>query len=145
MTQSVAAGDFAAGLAAYDAGDYEAAVAAWRPLAEAGDSDAQVALAGLFQDGLGVERSLDQAIEWYRRSAEAGHPVAQLNLGDIYARGAGGPRDLVEAYVWLTLAARQGRQWARDRAAAIFGCLSADQRRAADARIAQWSAVETPR
>ena len=39
--------DFIDGLEAYDGGDYETVLAEWRPLAEAGDPEAQVALAGL--------------------------------------------------------------------------------------------------
>ena len=38
--------DFAEGLAAFDAGDYRGALEAWQPLAEAGDAEAQIALAG---------------------------------------------------------------------------------------------------
>lgn len=140
------AGEFATGLAAYDAGDYQTAVAQWRPLAEAGDAEAQVALAGLYQDGLGVTRSLGSAIDWYRKAAAAGHPVAQLNLGDLYARGAGVPTDLVEAYVWLRLAARQGRDWARDRGAAVAERLNAEQLEAAEARIEDFpDRPKTPR
>ncbi|RMD65342.1 MAG: sel1 repeat family protein, partial [Alphaproteobacteria bacterium] len=37
--------DFSDGLAAYDAGDYAAAFAEWRALAESGDVEAQVAVA----------------------------------------------------------------------------------------------------
>lgn len=141
LAHPAAAAEFAAGLAAYDAGDYQAAIAEWRPLAEAGDRDAQVALAGLYQDGLGVARNSGQAIAWYRQAAEAGHPVAQLNLGDLYARGAGVPANLVEAYVWLSLAARQGRDWAEDRAAAIAGRLDAAGRAAAAERLARFTAA----
>ena len=46
--------DFIDGLAAYDGGDYETVLAEWRPLAEAGDPEAQVALAGLYLTGTGV-------------------------------------------------------------------------------------------
>jgi len=107
--------DFAEGLAALDAGDFETALQAWRPLAEAGDAEAQVALAGLYRDGLGLPADLVQAVRWYRRAAEQGDAVAQLNLGDLYARGAGLPRDLVQAHLWLSLAAAQGRRWAETR------------------------------
>ena len=37
----LAAQDFQKGLAAYQAGDYAAALQEWTPLAEAGDADAQ--------------------------------------------------------------------------------------------------------
>ena len=97
------------------AADYRAALEAWRPLAEADNAEAQVALADLYASGaLGAARP-GQAAQWYRRAAEQGHAMAQLNLGDMYARGAGVPRDPVRAYVWLSLAARQGRAWAERR------------------------------
>jgi len=107
--------DFAAGLAAYDAGDYPEAVRIWRALAEAGDAFAQTALAGLYRSGEGVRQDLAEAARLYRLAAEQGNDDAQLNLGRMYAEGAGVPRDLVEAYVWLSLAARQGRKWAEQR------------------------------
>ena len=107
--------DFRDGLEAFDAGDFAAAVAAWRPLAEAGDRDAQLSLAGLYLEGLGVRRDPAEAVRLYRLAAEQGDAVAQLNLGDLYARGLGVERDLGLATCWLTLSARQGRQWPRAR------------------------------
>jgi TPR repeat protein len=126
------AADFAAGLAAYDAGNLAQAYAEWRPLAEAGDIQAQVALAGLLTaGGPGLARDLAAAVRWYRRAARRGDPVAQMNLGEMYARGAGVARDRVWALAWFDLAAAQGRTWAarqRDRLAAE---LTPDERAAA--------------
>ncbi len=103
--------DFAAGLAAYDGGDYRTAFEEWRALAAAGDAEAQVALAGLYSAGEGTRADPAAALRWYRRAAEQGDAVAQQNLGDLYSRGRGAARDLVSAYVWLSLAAEQGRRW----------------------------------
>lgn len=110
-----AGADFADGLAAYDGGDYGQALAEWRVMAQAGDPDAQIALAGLFIQGLGVARDPVKAAQWYRRAARQGAALAQLNLGDLYARGVVVKRDLVRAYAWLELAARAGKSWARRR------------------------------
>ena len=129
--------DFQDGLAAYDAGDLAAAFAEWRPLAEAGDTGAQVALAGLYMDGVGVARDLKLAIHWYRRAAEAGSAVAQLNLGDLYGRGVGVPRDAVRAYIWLSRAAAQGRAWADLRRSEIARIMSAAEIAEAEARLAK--------
>jgi TPR repeat protein len=112
---SPARADFAAGLQAYDGGDYALAWAEWQAQAQAGDPDAQIALAGLFIQGLGVARDPAMAVHWYRRAAQQGAVMAQLNLGDLYARGLGVERDLVRAYAWLELAARKGQNWARRR------------------------------
>ena len=128
--------DFTDGLAAYDGGDYATAFEEWRTLAEAGDAEAQVALASLYLSGQGVRTDVGAGISWYRRAAEAGHPVAQLNLGDFYSRGAGVPRDLVTAYVWLSLAAEQGRAWAGQRRQEIARKMTAAQLTEAEARAA---------
>ena len=115
VTAAPSRADFADGLAAFDAGDYQTTLEEWRPLAEAGDAEAQVALAGLYLDGLGVPRDQVEGARWYRLAAEQGEPVAQMNLGDLYSRGQGVPRDLARAYLWLSLAAAQGRAWAEGR------------------------------
>lgn len=112
LTTGTARADFAAGLEAYDGGDYAAAVAAWLPLAEAGDAEAQVALADLYLYGQGVPADPARAADWYRRAAVQGDALAQLNLGDLYSRGVAVPRDLIRAYAWLSLSAAQGRHWA---------------------------------
>ena len=130
--------DFAAGLAAYDAGDYAVARAAWKPLAEAGNPDAQVAIAGLYAEGAGVARDDAAAARWFRRAAERGHVTAQLNLGDYYARGRGVPRDLSAAWVWLSLAARQGNRWAADRRDTVARLMSERALRDAARRLAAW-------
>ena len=125
---------FAEGLEAYDAGDYDTVIEAWQPLAEAGHLEAQVSLADLYLNGLGVAPDPAAAALWYRRAAEAGDPVAQLNLGDLYARGLGVPRDRVEAVAWLALAACQGKAWADARRDEIAAPLSPAQMREARAR-----------
>ncbi len=125
----------AASWAVYDAGDYQSAAEEWRALAEAGDHEAQVALAGLYMSGQGVRIDLVSAIHWYRIAAEAGHPVAQLNLGEIYDRGVGLSRDRVKAYFWLTLSARQGRDWAEARRRELAREMTATELEAARDRL----------
>jgi TPR repeat protein len=127
--------DFADGLAAFDAGDFETAFGEWRALADAGDIEAQVALAGLYLTGSGTRADAAQAFAWYRRAAEAGDPVAQLNLGDFYSRGVGTARDPVAAYVWLSLSAAQGRRWPEQRRREIAKDLSPAQLAEAEARL----------
>ncbi len=115
MTAESGNAAFTEGLRAYDAGDYAATLSAWRPLAEAGNAEAQAGLAGLYASGFGVARDPRAAAEWYERAARAGHRVARLNLGDMLARGQGIARDRVAAHAWLELAARQGSDWAAAR------------------------------
>ncbi len=78
------AGEFAAGLAAYDAGDPERAYTLWLPLAQAGDVDAQNNLGWLYERGEGVARDLQRALHWYRKAA-ASDPRWQANLERVRA------------------------------------------------------------
>ncbi len=136
VSGAAAQADFAQGLAAYDGGDYRTAFEEWRALAEAGDAEAQTALAGLYLDGQGTPAKPAQAVQWYRRAAEQGEAVAQQNLGDLYRRGWGIGRDLVSAYVWLSRAAAQGRRWPARRRDEIAAQLTPEQRAEAEARLA---------
>ena len=69
------------GVEAWQKGDYQSAVAQWRPLAVAGDPDAQFNLGQAYKLGRGVPSDLDQAEAWYRRAAKQGHLQAEDNLG----------------------------------------------------------------
>ncbi len=136
--EASAQADFMDGLAAYDGGDYRTAFEEWRTLAEAGDAEAQTALAGLYLDGLGTAVDVAEALRWYRRAAEQGEAVAQQNLGDLYGQGRGVGRDLVSAYVWLSLAAEQGRRWSAHRRDELSPILSPEQNAEAAARLEVW-------
>lgn len=69
------------GVDAWQAGNYQAAVAEWRPLAIGGDADAQFNLGQAYKLGRGVPTDLTQAEAWYRRAAKQGHLQAEDNLG----------------------------------------------------------------
>lgn len=75
--------DVKAGVDAWQSGNYQAAVAEWRPLALAGDADAQFNLGQAYKLGRGVPADLAQAEGWYRRAAKQGHLQAEDNLGLI--------------------------------------------------------------
>ncbi|MDH3660994.1 MAG: sel1 repeat family protein [Alphaproteobacteria bacterium] len=131
-----AAGEsFIDGLAAYDAGDVAETVRIWRALAEAGDINAQVGLAGLHLAGSGVPHDPAKAARLYRLAAEQGDSNGQLNLGRLYLDGVGVERDPAAAYAWLSLAARQGRRWAKEQSLAIEPTLSKAQRVEAEALV----------
>jgi TPR repeat protein len=102
---SAANADFDAGLAAYEAGDYAAALREWRPLAVEGDPDAQFYLGEMHLRGQGVARDFKKAADWLGKAAEAGHPRAQGMLGGLYAVGLGVPQDFGVAYFWMIVAA----------------------------------------
>jgi hypothetical protein len=82
--------DFAAGTAAYEKGDYAAALAEWTALADAGDARSQLGLGVLCESGHGLPApDLPQAVVWYRAAAAQGLAAAQNNLALLYARGRG--------------------------------------------------------
>lgn len=76
-----ATADVKTGVDAWQQGDYAKAIAEWRPLAQAGDSDAQFNLGQAYKLGRGVQPDLNTAIDWYRKAAQQGHMRAEDNLG----------------------------------------------------------------
>jgi TPR repeat protein len=102
--------DFAAGLDAYQKGDYAAAQREWLPLAEQGSAAAQYNLALMYYDGKGVPQDYTQAANWFLRAAEQDYIEAQHNLGAMYGVGKGVKRDYVQAYKWLNICASKGNQ-----------------------------------
>lgn len=125
LVQPVRAETLMDGLKAYDSGRYRQAAAVWSRLSEAGNADAQTALAGLFIAAPpGIEYSPVKAIALYRMASEKGDPIAQMNLGDLYAKGVGTDIDLGKAAFWFNLAAAAGYDWARARSREIENRLS---------------------
>lgn len=96
--------DVKAGVDAWQQGDYERAVREWRPLADAGDPDAQFNMGQAYKLGRGVTADLAAATEWYRRAAVQGHERAQDSYGLLLFQG--GQRD--EAMPWLQKSASRG-------------------------------------
>lgn len=92
------------GVDAWEAGNYPKAVAEWRPLATAGDPDAQFNLAQAYRLGRGVP--VDQAIarSWYLKAAMQEHVQAQANYGLLlFEKG-----ERQAALPWLQKAAAKG-------------------------------------
>lgn len=73
--------DVKAGVDAWGVGDFDRAVAEWRPLAVAGDPDAQFNMGQAYKFGRGVPSDLNQAEAWYMKAAAQGHLQAEDNLG----------------------------------------------------------------
>ena len=85
------------GMAAYERGDYVAALREWTPLAEQGDAIAQFSLGVMYERGEGAQQDYGQAVEWYRRAAEQGDAITQFNLGVMYEKGQGIGQDFGQA------------------------------------------------
>ena len=106
---------------AFEAEDYDEALALWTLDAEHGDVNAHLRIAMMHEKGLGVIEDLALAAEHFRIAAELGDPIGQTRLGVMYETGLGVDRDTREAADWLTLAAEQGLLEAQTRLAALYG------------------------
>ena len=116
----LAAQDFQKGLAAYQAGDYAAALQEWTPLAEAGRGVIQYNLGVMYENGQGAPQDYAEVVQWYRLAAEQGVAHAQYNLGVIYLEGQGVLQDNVMAHMWYNIASANGvekaGEWRDERA-----------------------------
>ena len=115
-----AAADLEGGLAAYERGDYAAALELLTPLAQAGDAGAQLRLGRMFYAGRGVEQDFVTAASWLQKAAEAGLGEAQNGLGRLYYGGEGVPKDFAEAARWYRRAAALGVAAAMDNLASLY-------------------------
>jgi len=117
-----------AGIAAYERGEFLAALRAWREASLRGEAAADYCIGQLYDKGEGVEGSIPDAVAWYTQAAGGGHVEAQYRLGLIYRHGAGGgldsagssiaqmmfpngtnvARDPLVAFRWLAKAAEAG-------------------------------------
>jgi TPR repeat protein len=109
------------GLAACGRGDFSTAISLLRPLAEAGNPDAQHCLGVMYFFGKGVEKDYAEASRWLTPSAKQGNGVSQDLLGVSYAYGLGVARDWIRAYVWLSLAVSNGGVVGADRLRDFIG------------------------
>ena len=99
---------FEEGRTAYEAKDYKKALEILRPLAEQGDSQAQVTLGIMYDYGRGVTADPEEAIKWYIKAAEQGIPVVQHDVGVKYFQGQGVKQDYLEAAKWWEQSANAG-------------------------------------
>ena len=108
LTAGSATAGFDEGVAAYERGDYAAALREFMPLALGGDSSAQYSLGVMYTQGEGIAQDYAEAVRWYRLAADQGNASAQYNLGVRYHDGEGVPQNYAEAARWFRLAADQG-------------------------------------
>ena len=87
--------DFQAGYDASQRGDYETALAEFRPLAEQGDASPQYNLGVMYANGAGVPQNYVLAYMWANLAASTGSEKAGKNR-DILARSMT-PNQLAEA------------------------------------------------
>jgi uncharacterized protein len=91
-------------------GDYATAFNIVLAKANEGDSQAQMTVAGFYDDGRVVDKDFKEAARWLTMAAEQGDAIAQLNLGCRYGQGKGVTYSEIEDYKWNYIAAKQGVQ-----------------------------------
>ena len=87
------------------------------PLAEKGNSTAQLWLGRAYRDGLGgIEKNTKKSFQYFELSGgrEGLNPEAQLELGKAYMNGNGTDRNLIAAYMWTALSAEQEGRWTKE-------------------------------
>lgn len=95
---------FEIGLLALMKADYEKAAQTFLPLAENGDTDAQVNLVSAYM----VLHDQVNALKWQHILADKGEVAGQYGLGLSYLNGEGVPQNDKEAADWFRKAADQG-------------------------------------
>ena len=93
--------DLSDGFEAAQKGDYKTALKLWKPLAEQGAANAQVALGAIY----GSAGNDKEAVKWYQLAAEQGDAKAQAVLAYMYGEGDGISEDNKQAVKWYQLAA----------------------------------------
>jgi len=78
--------------------------------AEQGSAEAEYELGCSFEDGLGVEQDITEAIRWYVKAAKQGHAASREALFNLFMflLERDDPRDEVEAFYCLRKAAELG-------------------------------------
>lgn len=99
-----AGADVQKGVDAWQAGNFTAAVAEFRPLANQGNADAQFNMGQAYRLGRGVTADLKIAQSWFQKAAAQGHVQAQANLGLLMFQ-AGQQK---AAMPWIMKAAARG-------------------------------------
>lgn len=89
--------DFAAVTAAIMEADYVTALRLVLRHAQAGNSNAQCAMALLYEAGWGVPRDVEKAKQWLIKAAEQDNAIAWNNLGTLYAQ-AGQKRSAFQCF-----------------------------------------------
>ena len=104
--------DFANGVAAFEAGNYEKAIGLFEIAANDGHLHAQIYLgtiyAGQEVGGDVTAQNHEKSLHFFQMAAEQGNAPSQFKVGEIHAKGLGKDVDYSQATYWYQLAASQG-------------------------------------
>ena len=97
-----------AGLAAYNAGDYEQALAKFTAANSKGHMKAPRYIGLCYEHGYGVTANTKEAAKWYAIAAERGDITGTYYLGRLFETGNGVPQDYNKAFSLYQKAAQRG-------------------------------------
>lgn len=103
----LSASTFEDGVIAFEAQDYAMSREIFASLAAKGNNQSQIYLAYIYEQGLGVDKSYNEAANWYLKAA-ARDPIAQYNLARLYLNGLGRPKNESLAFNWYKKSADAG-------------------------------------
>ena len=88
--------------------DFKEAVRWLRAAANQGYTDAQINLGGLYLEGKGVERDVEQGISLIRKAVDQDEPFAQFNMGWLFFEDVVIEQDYKKALMWFNKSAENG-------------------------------------
>lgn len=100
--------------AVYKMGRYDQAYERYLALAENGNIQGMLNLAGMYVDGKGTPKDQGKALEWYRKAAEDGNETAMYEVARAFDQGIGVEPNLAKAEIWYRRAALQGDELAQE-------------------------------
>lgn len=127
-----------AGLSAFKAENYEAALNNLLPLAIDGNVKAQAYISQMFRDGLGVPEDRCVATIWAEKAARQGDLFGAWMLSFAYSGGEGIRKNPEMAYRWMKYAAMQGDEKAEENVEFMSSGLSSEQIAAINEDMKTW-------
>jgi len=100
--------DLELGIYQLNRGEFQQAIAEFRPLVAEGYSPAQYQMALVYQHGYGVAKDGMKALELFQLAAEQNYPDAQFELALLYTEGKLVKKDLKMAFALTEKAAKKG-------------------------------------
>ena len=144
-----AAATLSDGLESYRSGNFGAARAAFRALADHDSAIGETMLGVIYARGQGVGADPATAAIFYMRAADRGYAPAQLAFAEALASGQGIGRDGAAACLWARLAQQRGDARLAKAAAALADrlevTLTPGEREKLDRRLTGWRPWATGR
>jgi TPR repeat protein len=96
--------------AVYKMAMYEDAFSRFMALAQKGNHQGMLNVAGMLAAGQGTTRDLEAAFSWYQQLAAGGNPIGMFYVAQAYQHGQGVDRDHAAARQWYQRASDKGSQ-----------------------------------